>query len=87
MDSSLQARLFPGLAIKIQRSNGEGRGPEARGYEMAEITVPPQTAEGLRYCWGTPPPRVRVSALATGLPCSRPRASTLAVGPLAVLWE
>lgn len=31
MDSALQARLFPGLDIKIQRSNGEGRGPRPGG--------------------------------------------------------
>lgn len=42
MDSSLQARLFPGLTIKIQRSNGEGQGPETKGTRgLRRLKLPP----------------------------------------------
>lgn len=42
---SLHARLFPGLSIKIQRSNGEGRALRPRGRKSSEnakmVTQPP----------------------------------------------
>lgn len=57
MDSSLlQARLFPGLAIKIQRSNGEGRGPEAKGTRgLRRQRLPPlPKQQALNHYWGFP---------------------------------
>ncbi|EQB77470.1 kinesin family member 2C isoform 2 [Camelus ferus] len=41
MDSSLQARLFPGLAIKIQRSNGL-RGRSTRMSTVSELRITTQ---------------------------------------------
>uniref|UniRef100_A0A2K5I8T9 Kinesin-like protein n=1 Tax=Colobus angolensis palliatus TaxID=336983 RepID=A0A2K5I8T9_COLAP len=46
MDSSLQARLFPGLAIKIQRSNGLIHSANVRTVNLEKSCVSVEWAEG-----------------------------------------
>lgn len=73
MESSLQARLLPGLSIKIQRSNGERGAPRPRvPVDFSSLLLPKlQIPETLLRLPSFPAPSGR--GLCTGAGSSLPR--------------